>query len=267
MLGNVTFYEVSEHLSGADAVMSIWGKVLGGAAGFAMGGPLGALLGAAAGHAVDKMRAGAEHGGGAQHGEERQVAFTLAVIALGAKMAKADGTVTRDEVDAFKRLFRIPPEEARNVARVFDRAKTSTAGFEMYAQQVAKLFPHEPQVLEELLGGLLQIAKADGVVHPAELEYLWSVAQIFGFDRRTFERLTATHGTTPGGANPYSVLGVERDASDTDVKAAYRKLIHENHPDKLMAQGLPQEFIDLANDKMAAINAAYDEVKKERGLT
>ncbi len=250
--------------------MSIWGKVIGGVAGFAMGGPLGALLGAAAGHAVDKMkegaRAGVEYGGGARRAEERQVAFTLAVIALGAKMAKADGTVTRDEVDAFKRLFHIPPDEVGNVAKIFDRAKTSTAGYEMYAQQVANLFPHEPQVLEELLGTLLHIAKADGVIHPAEMEYLWNVAQIFGFERATFERITATHGAAPGEANPYEVLGMARDAADADIKATYRKLIHENHPDKLMAQGLPQEFIDLANEKMVAINAAYDTIKKERGF-
>lgn len=254
--------------------MSIWGKVLGGVAGFAMGGPLGALLGAVAGHAVDKIRGGAEqvqYGGGAQYAqhraEERQVAFTLAVIALGAKMAKADGQVTRDEVDAFKHLFRIPPEEAANVAKIFDRAKTSTAGYELYAQQVANLFPHEPQVLEELLGGLFHIAMADGVVHPAELDYLWNVAQIFGFDEAVFERLTATHGSAAGAGNSYGILGVDRDASDSVIKAAYRKLIHENHPDKLMAQGLPQEFIDLANEKMATINAAYDAIKKERGLT
>lgn len=250
--------------------MSIWGKVLGGVAGFAMGGPLGALLGAVAGHAVDKMKgggaSGAQFGGAARDSEQRQVAFTLAVIALGAKMAKADGIVTRDEVEAFKRLFHIPPDEVANVAKIFDRAKTSTAGYEMYAQQVANLFPHEPQVLEELLGGLLHIAKADGVIHPAEMDYLWHVAQIFGFDRHTFERLIATHGAGPGDANPYEVLGVDRAASDGDIKAAYRKLIHENHPDKLMAQGLPQEFIDLANQKMAAINAAYDAVKKERGF-
>ena len=236
-----------------------------------MGVPLGLLLGAAAGHAVDRMHenrqdGGTHFGGGASKDEERQVAFTLAVIALGAKMAKADGKVTRDEVDAFKQLFHIPQDEMANVAKVFDRAKTSTAGFEMYAQQVANMFPHEPQVLEELLGGLYHIAKADGVVHPAELDYLWAVAQIFGFDRAHFERVTASH-SAPDSTDPYSVLGVGKDASDADIKSAYRKLIHENHPDKLMAQGLPQEFIDLANEKMAAINTAYDKIKKQRGLS
>jgi len=248
--------------------MSIWGKVIGGVAGFAMGGPLGALLGAAAGHAVDKMKADgsiSHHGGRAYRDEERQVAFTLAVIALGAKLAKADGKVTRDEVDAFKKLFKIPPEEAANVGKIFDRAKTSTAGYEMYAQQVANMFPHEPYVLEELLGGLFHIAKADGVIHPAELEYLWNVAQIFGFDRHDFERISASLAA-PGESDPYDVLGVDKTVSDAQVKSAYRKLILENHPDKLMSQGLPQEFIDLANEKMATINAAYDSVKKERGF-
>jgi len=245
--------------------MSIWGKVIGGVAGFAVGGPLGALLGAVAGHAVDKA-----HGGGAglkrvSREEQRQVAFTLAVIALGAKMAKADGHVTRDEVDAFKQLFHIPPSEVNNVAKIFDRAKGSTAGFELYAQQVAGLFPHEPAVLEELLGGLFHIAKADGVVHPAELEYLKKVSDIFGFDQHTFERVTASH-MPPEQADSYEVLGLTSDVTDAEVKSAYRKLIHESHPDKLMAQGLPQEFIDLANEKMAAINAAYDKIKKERGL-
>jgi len=246
--------------------MSIWGKVIGGVAGFALGGPLGALLGAVAGHAIDKA-----HGGGGSvlgrvsREEQRQVAFTLAVIALGAKMAKADGQVTRDEVAAFKELFRIPPGEANNVAKIFDRAKTSTAGFELYAQQVANLFPHEPAVLEELLGGLFHIAKADGVVHPAELQYLKQVSDIFGFDRHTFERITATHAGAEQGS-PYEVLGLTAEATDVEIKSAYRKLIHENHPDKLMAQGLPQEFIDLANEKMAVINAAYDKIKKLRGL-
>ncbi len=254
--------------------MSIWGKVIGGVAGFAVGGPLGALFGAFAGHAMDKMKGERAQGfgGGSRvegpvRAEERQVAFTLAVIALSAKMAKADGRVTRNEINAFKELFRIPPSEAAQVAKIFDRAKVSTAGYEMYARQVANLFPHEPNVLEELLGGLFHIAKADGEVHPAELEYLWNVAQIFGFARNDFERMTATHGVAGGAGNPYEVLGVARDASDVDIKAAYRKLIHVNHPDKLMAQGLPQEFIDLANEKMAVINTAYDAIKKERGLT
>ena len=240
--------------------MSIWGKVIGGVAGFALGGPLGGLFGAVAGHAFDRMRGGAADA----HGT-RQIAFTIAVIALSAKMAKADGRVTRVEIDAFKQVFHIPPGELKNVGRLFDEARKYSSDFEPYAEQITGMFAGEPAVLEELLGGLFHIAQADGVIHPAELEYLRRVADIFGFDGPGFERIRASH-LDPQEADPYEVLGLARDATDAEVKKTYRQLIRENHPDKLIAQGLPQEFIDLANEKMAHINAAYDRIEKERKL-
>ncbi len=244
--------------------LSIWGKVIGGVAGFALGGPLGGLLGAVAGHALDRMRAGGA-GAGADTVAARQVAFTIAVIALAAKMAKADGRVSRAEVNAFKDIFHVPPAEMKGVGRLFDEARADAAGFEPYAEQIAAMFAREPAVLEDLLAGLFHIAKADGVVHASELEYLRDVARIFGLDAHAFERIRATH-VEPKGADPYSVLGVSRGTADAEIKRAYRKLIRENHPDTLIAKGLPQEFVDLANEKMAAINAAYDEVERERGL-
>ena len=128
------------------------------------------------------------------------------------------------------------------------------------------MFAHEPAVLEELLGGLFHIAQADGVVHPAELDFLAKVAVIFGFSERDFERLKASFDQ-PEKSNPYEVLGVSANDDEATIKKAYRKLIHENHPDKLIAQGLPQEFIDLANEKMAAINAAWDTIKKQRNFS
>jgi DnaJ like chaperone protein len=247
--------------------MSIWGKVIGGVAGFALGGPLGALIGAYAGHRMDKARAGDTGGAafGAADRQTRQVAFTMAVIVLSAKMAKADGVVTREEVEAFKRVFHIPNDEMGMVGKLFDDARKDSKGFEPYAEQIGQMFAGEPAVLEELIGGLFHIAQADGVVHPAELDFLARVSMIFGFSERDFERLRASYDQ-PETSSPYEVLGVARDDSDADIKKAYRKLIVENHPDKLMAQGLPQEFIDLANEKMAAINVAYDVIKKQRGL-
>ena len=245
--------------------MAIWGKIIGGAAGFALGGPLGALLGAAAGHALDRKHDIVDVSGHDLNHDQREVAFTLAVIALSAKMAKVDGQVTRDEVDAFKQLFHIPPAEAKNVGRIFDEAKKSSDGFEQYASQVAGMFSHQPSVLEELLGGLFHIAKADGVVHPAELQFLQKVALIFGFDQHSFERIRASHIPSDE-TSPYEILGVNPNADDGEVKTAYRKLSRENHPDSLMADGMPQEFVDIANEKMAAINAAYDSVCKSRGL-
>jgi DnaJ like chaperone protein len=240
--------------------MSIWGKVIGGVAGFAVGGPIGALLGSAAGHLmVDKRRAAAGRDG------TKQIAFTIGVIALGAKMAKADGVVTPDEVAAFKEVFHIPPEEMKNVGRVFDLARRDAHGFEPYAEQIASLFADSPQVLEDLIDGLFHIAKADNVMHPAELEFLRDVAAIFGFDDNEFARIREGH-LGPDEADPYQVLGVARDISEGDLKTAYRKLIREHHPDTLIAQGLPQEFVDVANGKLATINDAYDRIEAERGL-
>ena len=243
--------------------MSVWGKVIGGVTGFALGGPLGALVGAFAGHAVDRMRTGTA--AEADTAGVRQVAFTTAVIVLSAKMAKADGHVTRDEIDAFKQVFHIPPSEMNAVGRLFDEARKDAAGFEPYARQIARMFAHEPAVLEGLLGGLFHIAKADGVVHPAELDFLAKVAATFGFDTGGFERIRARLAE-PELTDPYTVLGVSRDMTDAEIKKVYRRLIRENHPDTLIAKGMPEEFVEVANGKMASINAAYDRVSKDRGL-
>ena len=242
--------------------MSIWGKIIGATTGFAVGGPIGALVGGLAGHALDRRGIrGDESGGDAT----KQIAFTIGVIALGAKMAKADGQVTADEVQAFKEVFRIPPEEMKNVARVFDLARKDARGYEVYAQQIAGLFKENPRVLEDLVDGLFHIAKADKTMHPAELEYLVKVSSIFGFDANDFARIKESH-LGPDQADPYQVLGVARDATDVDIKRVYRQLVRENHPDALIAQGVPEEFVQIANDKLAAINVAYDQIEKKRGL-
>jgi DnaJ like chaperone protein len=253
--------------------MSIWGKILGGAAGFALGGPLGALLGAAAGHAVDVLNeasreaalATPREAGTDERAATRQIAFTIAVIVLGAKMAKADGRVTREEVTAFKQVFHVPPEELGNVGRLFDQARKDSAGFETYARQVAKMFPRKSKVLEELIDGLFHIAKADGEVSREEVGFLEQVAQIFGFSAADFERIRHAH-IGPDRADPYTILGVSRASSDAEIKAAWKRAIRENHPDKLIAKGLPKEFVDLATEKVARINAAYDEIAKSRGF-
>ncbi|WP_020592611.1 TerB family tellurite resistance protein [Kiloniella laminariae] len=244
--------------------MSIWGKIVGGAAGFAFGGPIGAFLGALAGHAVDRMRAESESGpDGIKDDGTKQIAFTIGVIVLGAKMAKADGVVTKDEVAAFKQVFRIPPEEMKNVGRLFDRARQDAGGFEPYAEQLSRTFRNNPAVLEELLNGLFHIAKADGTVSPEEIQYLRSVAEIFGFSEQQWDRVNASN-VGADKSDPYRILGVQRSDSDAEIKTAHRRLVLENHPDRLVAQGMPQEFVDLANEKLAAINAAYDQIKQLR---
>ena len=250
--------------------MSIWGKILGGAAGFAIGGPIGALLGAVAGHAVDKMatdaREGAPPGESPADAPTKQIAFTIGVIVLGAKLAKADGRVTRDEVSAFKEVFQIPPDEMKNVGRLFNQARKDASGFEPYAKQIGRLFKDHPAVLEELLHGLFHIARADGRVSDEEIDYLQQVATLFGLSEADWSRIRSANVGVDGG-DPYAILGVSPDDDDAEIKAVHRKLVLENHPDKLVAEGMPQEFIDLANDKLAKINAAYDKIRQARGQT
>ncbi|UUX51246.1 TerB family tellurite resistance protein [Nisaea acidiphila] len=247
--------------------MSIWGKIIGGAAGLALGGPIGAMLGATAGHAVDRFAsADAPKDDKDEQAATKKIAFTIGVVVLSAKMAKADGVVTRDEIAAFREVFHIPPEEVRNVGRVWDMARRDVAGFEIYAQQIARLFNPGSPVLEELLLSLFHIAKADGVIHQNELAYLERLAEIFGFDETAFQRIRAVAGDKDA-EDPYSVLGIAHDAEDAEVKRVYRTLIREHHPDRLIAEGLPEEFVAAATEKMAAINAAYDRITKQRGMS
>lgn len=233
--------------------MSIWGKIGGGAAGMLVGGPIGAALGVVAGHFLIDREPG-----------DPGVAFTIAVIALSAKMAKADGVVTDEEVEAFDRIFRVPPEERSSVRRFFDLARQDTAGYEAYAGQIARLYAGSPAVLEDILDGLFEIAAADGVLHPAESAFLERVAEIFGFSPGEFRRIRASH-FPPDAADPYVVLGVSFEAGDDEIKRTYHRLVRENHPDSLMARGVPEEFIRLATDKLAAINVAYEKILDERG--
>lgn len=244
--------------------MSIWGKLAGAAGGFVVGGPIGALIGAFAGHAfVDKPTEAM--GDNTVRGPEASIAFTMGVIALSAKMAKADGQVTRSEVDAFRRMFHVPPSEAKNVGRIFDLARKDVSGYDAYAKQIARLFRDQPAVLEDLLDGLFHIAMADAIFHPAEEEFLRNVADIFGFAEHEYERIKASH-MGPDAADPYVILGVDHDASEDEIKRTYRMLVKENHPDAMMARGVPEEFIDLANEKLATINVAYDRIAKARGI-
>ncbi|WP_350334969.1 TerB family tellurite resistance protein [Coralliovum pocilloporae] len=194
----------------------------------------------------------------------RQMAFTVAMIALSAKMAKADGVVTQDEIIAFKQIVEIPSSEARNVARVFNLAKRDVAGYEAYAAQLSELLKDESETLVDIVDGLFHIAKADGVIHENELSYLEHVADIFGLEDRCFSRIKARHMSEH--ADPYAVLGVDREMSDSDIKRQYRKLVAEHHPDRMMARGVPQEFIELANQKLADVNVAWGEIAAERGL-
>jgi DnaJ like chaperone protein len=179
-------------------------------------------------------------------------------------MAKADGIVTDDEVEAFNNIFVVDEAEAANVRRIFNIARQDTAGYEVYAGQLARLFANNPAMLEDVLDGLFEIAKADGVFHPAEQEFLTRVAEIFGFAPNEYRRIRATH--FPDAADPYVILGVAYDVGENELRQTYRRLVRENHPDSIIARGLPETYVRLATSKLAAINVAYNQVVEERGF-
>jgi DnaJ like chaperone protein len=195
--------------------------------------------------------------------EHRGVTFTIAVIALSAKMAKADGVVMRSEVDAFCSLFAIPPGEEKNVARVYNLAKQEVAGFEAYAGDVKRLLSDEPDMLEAVLDGLFEIAKADGAVHEREVAYLGRVAELFGFDADAFAHIRARHLIEEGG-DPYLVLEADPSWDYRRLQQQYRRLVTENHPDRMIARGVPEEFVRIANDRLAAINTAWERIERRR---
>ncbi len=189
---------------------------------------------------------------------ERTVGFTIAVIALAAKMAKADGLVTRDEVTAFRRVFLIPPEEESNAARVYNMARTEVTGFDAYARQIARMFRDRPEILADLLEGLAFIAAADGVYHPGEAAFLAEVARIFETDEAEFRAIRARH--LPGEYDPWVVLGLTPGAAADEVRKRYRVLVLDLHPDRMIARGVPEEARRLAEQRLAAVTGAYAEI-------
>lgn len=188
---------------------------------------------------------------------ERTVAFTIAVVALGAKMAKADGLVTRDEVSAFREVFHIAQEDEADAARVFNLARQDVAGFEDYAQRIKRLFSGGDACFCDLMEGLFHIAMADGAYHPNEDAFLRRVAEILEVPEADFNALRARF-VPDAGPDPYAILGVTRDMSADQIRSVWRKLVRETHPDAMIARGVPQEAVQLAQKRMSDINRAYD---------
>jgi DnaJ like chaperone protein len=195
---------------------------------------------------------------------EKSIAFTIGMIALGAKMAKADGVVTEVEIRAFKQVFHVPDSDLPAVARVFNLAKQDSAGYESYARQIARLFEPGSALLEDVLDGLFHIAKADDALHPGEDTYLESVSGIFGFSAADYARIRARHVTVAN--DPYLILGLGRSAAADEIKRRYRELVREYHPDRHIAAGVPEEMIEIATERLQKVNEAYDRIARERGL-
>ncbi|GAC1347925.1 MAG: TerB family tellurite resistance protein [Acetobacteraceae bacterium] len=259
--------------------MSYWGKLLGGVAGFAMGGPFGAMLGAALGHAADggalPRLSLADAFGTAGFNPARLAAalgrkdqlFAIGVVVLSAKLAKVDGPVVRAEIDAFKRQFRIPPDSVRDIGRLFDQARDSAEGFDAYARQLGETFADNRGLLEDVLTALFGIARADKPLTVSEHDMLRQIHHAFGLDNLAWDQARGAASRPAAAADDaYAVIGASRTASDEELRRAWLRLMRENHPDSLAARGVPPEFIARAGDKVARINAAWDQIKRERGL-
>ena len=191
---------------------------------------------------------------------ERSVAFTIAVIALGAKMAKADGQVTRDEVTAFREVFQIAAQDEAGAAKVFNLARQDAAGFEEYAHRIQSMFQGQPDTLRDLLEGLFHIAMADGFYHPNENAFLEKVTEIFGVPVAEFNALRMRFAPEMQ-QDPFTVLGVSHDTPLAEIRRSFRRLVRENHPDAMIARGVPPEALQLAQKRMADINRAWEEIQ------
>jgi len=235
--------------------MNIWGKLIGGATGFAIGGPIGGLLGTLAGHAIDSKIIPKYIN--AKNNYE-SIVFTAGVIALSAKMAKADGQVTKEEILTFRKFVQIPKENIGEVSKLWELAKETTDGYELYARQIYNSFKNENEILVKILDLLFEIAKSDGIIKSEELNYLEVVSKTFNLDEKTFRQLFAQHKSE---GNPYDILGVTLTDDFEEIQRVWKQMVKNNHPDKLIGKGMPIEFINTANHRLAAINSAFEEIK------
>jgi DnaJ like chaperone protein len=256
--------------------MGFLGKAIGAGMGFMVGGPIGAILGGVLGHAYDvgneQMRGyyqRDDHSWPEVEREfDRQYLFYVSLASLAAKMAKADGVITNDEIRAFDHFLRIDlgleVEERRTIAKIFNEAKDSPEDAVAIARQFKALIGFQREVLQMMLQLLFRIALADGRLHKNEEIFIQNIASAFEMSDMEYQQIKAIYIKQNDQA--YNILGINRNASDDEVKKAYRKLVREYHPDRMQAKGVPEDFMKIANEKMTEINQAYDQICKERGI-
>lgn len=252
---------------------SVWGKVIGGVTGFVVGGPTGAMFGTFAGHAFDKARDKGliDRFLPAPEDEAPQISFTAAFVILAAKMAAVERRPVADRVVAFNALFQVKSCEVAGVAALFEQARHDPGNFQPFAEMLAEMFADAPGTRQELLEALLIIGLVDGPLSIREADYVLKVAVIFGVEPQTVQRLVLRHRRElkpppPPPSDAYTVFGLTRTASLAEVKTAYRKLMREHHPDTLHAAGASAELISEATRKVAAINSAYEQIRREKAV-
>ena len=238
--------------------MSIWGSLIGGMVGLSLGGPFGMLLGSIIGGKISRARSGARNFG--TFAQPQQV-FALSLIVLSAKLSKADGQVSKEELIAVRDKLKIPENEINNVGKIFNKAKEESSGYEPYAQQIAQIYKNNLNVLEEVINILFYIAESDGNVSQSELNMIQHIAQIFGLNQSQFNSIKESRKSS-GKLNPYIVLESKPEENLQTIRKKYLKLSKEHHPDILISKGVPEEVIEESKKKMRAINSAWDQIQK-----
>jgi len=237
--------------------MAIWGSLIGGMIGLSLGGPFGMLLGSLIGGKISRARSSS----GFKSFAQPQQIFALSLIVLSAKLSKADGQISKEELIAVKDKLKIPENEIDQVGKIFNKAKEESTGYEPYAQQIAQIYRGNINVLEEVINILFYIAEADGNVSNSELKMIEHISQIFGLTDVQFNSIKESRKSSDK-LNPYVVLESHPDDAIEIIRKRYLKLSKEHHPDLLMSKGVPQEIIDESKAKMRAINSAWDQVQK-----
>ncbi len=237
--------------------MSIWGSLIGGMVGFSLGGPFGMLLGSLIGGKVSRARTR----GGFNAQAQGQRIFALSLIVLSAKLSKADGQVSREELIAVKDKLKIPESELDQVGKIFNQAKEESAGYEPYAKQIAQFYKGNINVLEEVINILFYIAESDGNVSQSELNMIQHISQIFNLNQSQFDSIKESRKSSDK-LNPYIVLESKPEEDLQTIRKKYLKLSKEHHPDILMSKGVPKEIIEESKKKMRAINSAWDQIQK-----
>ena len=237
--------------------MSIWGSLIGGFVGFSFAGPIGALIGSMIGGRISSTR----RSGFQRRFAPPQQVFAIALIILTAKLAKADGQVSKEELIAIKNKLKIPDNEIDQVGKIFNKAKEDSLGYEPYAQQIAQIYKSNPAVLDEVINILFYIAEADSKVSDSEIAMIRNIAGIFGINQSRFEGIRESRKDSDK-LNPYVVLGCDPNDSFTTIRKKYLNLSKEHHPDVLVSKGVPKEVIEESKKKMRAINSAFDKIKK-----
>ena len=239
--------------------MSIWGSLIGGMVGFSLGGPFGMLLGSLIGGKISRARSGSTGNFGA-FAQPQQI-FALSLIVLSAKLSKADGQVSKEELIAVRDKLKIPENEVEQVGKIFNKAKQESTGYEPYAQQIAQIYKNNPNVLEEVINILFYIAEADGNVSQSELDMMQNIARIFGLNQAQFNSIKESRKSSDK-LNPYVVLGCTVNDDFATIRKKYLQLSKEHHPDALISKGVPKEVIEESKKKMRAINSAFDKIEK-----